>query len=368
MATIEFRRVQIAYGATVVVRDLDLRIEDGEFVVLVGPSGCGKSTILRSIAGLENVAAGELRIGDRVVNGVDPAARDIAMVFQNYALFPNMSVADNITFGARIRREPRPEVAARLAEVAALMQLGDHLHKKPGALSGGQRQRVALARAIMRHPGAFLFDEPLSNLDADFRAAMRSELIRLHRRLGATMVYVTHDQVEAMTMGDRIAVLAPLAQCRGSNLMQLGRPEEIYAAPANLFVARFIGSPRMNLFEAERGSDDVRLGPWRFPPPVRAASDAGSVTVGLRPEHVSVAPAAGPDGLPARVETVENYGHERVLTCSSEFGRVVVRTQGAGSDATAGDTLTLLPQLDRAHLFASQGGERLEQRSPRLRG
>ncbi len=211
MASVEFQNVGISFGATPVVRDLNLTVEDGEFVVLVGPSGCGKSTILRSIAGLAGVSAGDLKIGARRVNDVDPAERDIAMVFQSYALFPNMTVAGNLGFGLKIRGEARGQIDAKVAEAARTVGLSDHLHKRPGALSGGQRQRVALARAILRRPGVFLFDEPLSNLDAEFRTAMRAEIVRFHRDQGASMVYVTHDQTEAMTMGDRIAVLAPLA-------------------------------------------------------------------------------------------------------------------------------------------------------------
>ncbi len=358
MASVEFQNVGISFGATPVVRDLNLTVEDGEFVVLVGPSGCGKSTILRSIAGLAGVSAGDLKIGARRVNDVDPAERDIAMVFQSYALFPNMTVAGNLGFGLKIRGEARGEIDAKVAEAARTVGLSDHLHKRPGALSGGQRQRVALARAILRRPGVFLFDEPLSNLDAEFRTAMRAEIVRFHRDQGASMVYVTHDQTEAMTMGDRIAVLAPLAGGHKSNLMQYGTPDEVYDRPANLFVARFIGTPRMNVVTLPVEGGAVMFGSQRVALP-DAAAGLARVALGQRPEHLRLA-GTGMPGLPGRVEHVENLGHEQILTIASDLGPLILRETRDDAQAALGQPVVLVLDPARLHLFDPQTEARLD--------
>ena len=346
MASVEFQNVAISFGAIPVVRDLNLTIKDGEFVVLVGPSGCGKSTILRSIAGLAGVTSGDLVIGGRRVNDVDPAERDIAMVFQSYALFPNMTVAGNLGFGLKIRGEARPDIERKVAEVAKVVGLSDQLHKRPGALSGGQRQRVALARAILRRPGVFLFDEPLSNLDAEFRTAMRAEIVRFHRNQGASMVYVTHDQTEAMTMGDRIAVLAPLAGGHKTNLMQYGTPDEVYARPANLFVARFIGTPRMNVVTLPVQGGTAAFGSQRMALPPAAAA-LGTVALGQRPEHLRLTGTDQP-GLPGTVEHVENLGHEQILTIASEAGQLILRETRNNPHSLLGQRVQVA--LDPAHL------------------
>ncbi|MBP8930180.1 MAG: ABC transporter ATP-binding protein [Paracoccus sp.] len=343
MASVEFQDVGISFGPASVVRNLNLTVNDGEFVVLVGPSGCGKSTILRSIAGLAQVNAGDLRIDGRRVNDVDPAERDIAMVFQSYALFPNMTVAGNLGFGLKIRGETRAEIDRKVTEVARVVGLSDHLHKRPGALSGGQRQRVALARAILRRPGVFLFDEPLSNLDAEFRSAMRAEIVRFHRSQGASMVYVTHDQTEAMTMGDRIAVLAPLAAGHKANLMQYGTPDQVYARPENLFVARFIGTPRMNVVTLPVEGGALMFGSQRVALP-DAAARLPAVALGQRPEHLHLVPETEP-GLPGTVEHVENLGHETILTLATATGPLILR---GARGAAPGQPLRVA--LDPAHL------------------
>jgi ABC-type sugar transport system ATPase subunit len=358
MSAVSLQGIDISYGSVDVVRNLDLDIKSGEFVVFVGPSGCGKSTTLRLIAGLEEGRSGRVSIGDRIVNDVDPAKRDVAMVFQNYALFPHMSVADNISFGMRLRGEPKEKIRANVADVARMVGLSDHLHKRPGALSGGQRQRVALARAIVRKPAVFLFDEPLSNLDAEFRAAMRSELSRLHRELGSTMIYVTHDQVEAMTMGDRIAVLAPLAQTGHSNLMQFGTPEEVYHRPANLFVAKFIGSPPMNLFDGRADEGGIRFGEIRLP---MEGQVPAAITVGVRPEHVLLNTGEGPFTT-GTVEGTENLGHEKLWFFATEIGRIVARTPDTGN-FRLGEAVNLRFPAERLHLFDLATGERCEPRA-----
>ncbi len=292
MAAIELDDVWKVYDdGTEAVRSLDLSIADGEFIVLVGPSGCGKTTALRMVAGLETITKGEVRIGGRVVNDVPPKERDIAMVFQNYALYPHMSVFDNMAFGLKLQKVPRSEIEERVREAATILDMEDLLNRKPAALSGGQRQRVAMGRAIVRHPQAFLMDEPLSNLDAKLRVQMRSEISRLQDDLGVTTIYVTHDQVEAMTMGDRVAVL------RKGELQQIDSPEVLYSRPTNLFVAGFIGSPAMNLFEGSVEPDTadgawVRFGSYRLPIPPDVLSERPAlanyrgrpIVVGIRPE------------------------------------------------------------------------------------
>ena len=337
------------------VKGVDLEIRDGEFMVLVGPSGCGKSTTLRMIAGLEDISGGTVTIGARVVNDVAPKDRDIAMVFQNYALYPHMTVRDNLGFGLRLRGLPRPEIARRVGEAAALLGLEELLDRKPKALSGGQRQRVAVGRAIVRQPQVFLFDEPLSNLDAKMRVAMRAELVRLHQRLGATMIYVTHDQVEAMTMGDRICVM------RDGHIMQVAAPLELYDRPANLYVAGFIGSPSMNLlrgrleaaaggglvFVAQGGAPRVAVG-GRL-----AAAAAGhvgrEVVLGVRPEDVSFAPA-GTEGLDFVVDLAEAMGAETYLHVRRDAHAVVARVP-PGPPPGRDQPVRLRFAPDRIHLF-----------------
>src|SRR6185503_4403970 len=305
MATVTFDHVWKRFGEFAAVKDLNLGIQDGEFMVLVGPSGCGKTTSLRMIAGLEEVTEGDLKIGDRVVNDVAPKDRDIAMVFQSYALYPHMSIYDNMAFGLKLRKVPKAQIDERVKEAARILNL-ENLQKKPRELSGGQRQRVALGRAIVREPAVFLMDEPLSNLDAKLRVQTRAEIARLHQRLGTTTVYVTHDQVEAMTMGDRIAVM------RDGLLQQVGTPQELYDSPVNVFVAGFIGSPAMNFatVKATEG-EDLMLGSAKLVLSGRAAQAAAQrprgsdLLIGFRPEHLDIANGQGDVvRIPARVDVV----------------------------------------------------------------
>ena len=323
MAAISFRNVSKHYGATPVIDRLNLDIADHEFMVLVGPSGCGKSTALRMIAGLEEITDGELSIGERIVNDVPPKDRNVAMVFQNYALYPHMTVYDNIAFGLRTRRLPPGEIATLVDEAAGVLGLRPLLNRKPKALSGGQRQRVALGRAIVRKPSVFLFDEPLSNLDAELRVQMRAEIARLQQRLGTTTVYVTHDQVEAMTLGHRICLLAPSGPERRPNLQQVGRPLELYDSPRNMFVARFMGSPQMNMFAVIVGGEGTTLeragfrmaAPADLVPTLRAYTGR-TVVMGIRPEHVGDRGAPGASQaamLRGAVEIIETVGHEIIV-------------------------------------------------------
>jgi ABC-type sugar transport system ATPase subunit len=359
MAAVEFQNVGISFGTVPVVKDLSLTVNDGEFVVLVGPSGCGKSTILRSIAGLAGISSGDMRIGGKRMNDADPAARDTAMVFQSYALFPGMTVAGNLAFGLKIRGEARAEIDRKVKEDAAVVGLSDHLHKSPGALSGGQRQRVALARAILRRPGVFLFDEPLSNLDAEFRTAMRAEIVRFHRTQGASMVYVTHDQTEAMTMGDRIAVLAPLVVGHKANLMQYGTPDEVYQRPANLFVARFIGTPRMNVATLLVEGGAIRFGSQHIALPTSAAR-LEKVILGQRPEHLRLSPQGDENGLAGTVEHFENLGHEMILTLSTAIGPLVLREVRSGTALSLGQLVHLSLDPNQVHLFDPASEQRID--------
>ncbi|MFZ8941217.1 MAG: ABC transporter ATP-binding protein, partial [Gemmobacter sp.] len=305
MAEVEIRALRKSYGSVAVVHGVDVDIADGQFVVLVGPSGCGKSTLLRMIAGLEGITGGTIRIGGRVVNNLPPAERDIAMVFQNYALYPHKTVAANMGFPLRMKGMAKPEIETRVAKAAAILGLEPYLARFPRELSGGQRQRVAMGRAIVRDPQVFLFDEPLSNLDAKLRVQMRSEIRELHQRLGTTTVYVTHDQIEAMTMADRIVVM------RDGHIAQVGAPLEVYDRPANVFVAGFIGSPAMNLLPATvAGGGEVEVGGTRLAAPEVAGLAPGTaVTYGVRPEHLDLADT----GLAARVAVVEPTGSETHL-------------------------------------------------------
>jgi multiple sugar transport system ATP-binding protein len=343
-------------GGTTAVDDLQLEIEDGEFLVLVGPSGCGKSTALRMVAGLERISSGRILIGERVVNNVAPMSRDVAMVFQSYALYPHMTVFDNLAFGLRNKRVPRNEIDRRVRDAALILDLGDLLKRKPKQLSGGQRQRVALGRAIVREPAVFLMDEPLSNLDAALRVATRAEILKLHHRVGTTTIYVTHDQVEAMTMGDRIAVM------RRGILQQAGTPEELYTRPQNVFVAGFIGSPAMNLVPVEPASSNgqamLRSGDFVVRVPERfasaAAAEAGrEMVVGLRPEHLAVANGAFPEGaasVPAIVDVVEYLGDEQLVHLHAGEVELVAKVD-VEPRLHVGQDVTLSVPLEKLYLF-----------------
>src|SRR5690348_11766321 len=300
MASVGIRDVRKAFGPNHVIHGVNISIGDGEFVVLVGPSGCGKSTLLRMIAGLENITAGEIRIGERIVNNVPPKERDVAMVFQNYALYPHMTVADNMAFSMRLRGAPKPEIDERVNRAATILGLTQLLGRYPRELSGGQRQRVAMGRAIVRDPKVFLFDEPLSNLDAKLRVAMRAEIKELHQRLKTTTVYVTHDQIEAMTMADKIVVM------HDGRVEQIGAPLELYDRPANRFVAGFIGSPAMNFLPARANGGGIALGSGFSVPAKRQLKENQEIILGIRPEHLEIAQ----DGFEAEVIVVEPTGSE----------------------------------------------------------
>ncbi|MBI1318399.1 MAG: sn-glycerol-3-phosphate ABC transporter ATP-binding protein UgpC [Candidatus Hydrogenedens sp.] len=340
---------------TSAVQALSLEIPDGEFCVLVGPSGCGKSTTLRMIAGLETLTAGVIRIGERVVNEVPPKERDIAMVFQNYALYPHMTVHANMAFGLRMRGMSRAEADRKVREAADMLELTDLLERRPKALSGGQRQRVALGRAIVREPSVFLFDEPLSNLDAKLRVQMRAELSRLHRRLGATMIYVTHDQVEAMTMGQRLAVM------NGGTLRQAAAPMEIYDRPADRFTAEFIGSPAMNFTRGRlAGSEQFATaeGPWRLPAPVGASDWPESLDLGVRPEGVSLTNAESGDSPQGTVVLVEPLGSESLVHVDLDDAVWVVRSRDAELPRV-GEVVCLSIRPGCTHFFDAGSGAAL---------
>ncbi|MGR3485000.1 MAG: ABC transporter ATP-binding protein [Paracoccaceae bacterium] len=339
MATIAFENVGKSYGAVEALGDFDLRVEDGEFCVFVGPSGCGKSTALKLLAGLEATTTGTIRVGERDVTDLGPGRRDIAMVFQNYALYPHMTVGANMGFPLRMRGLPRAEIADKVRAAARMLELTDYLDRKPRALSGGQRQRVALGRAVVREPSAFLMDEPLSNLDAKLRVQTRAEIVRLQRRIGTTTIYVTHDQTEALTMADRIVVM------RGGRIQQVGSPDDLFHRPANAFVAGFIGSPGMNFFGSGLGAGVL---PQGAPP--------GAI-LGIRPEHVRIGDGAG-DGPALRLSLVENLGTEKILHFDLPEGR-----DGAPGTLVArviddrrfeeGQTLPLRFPPDKLHVFDS---------------
>jgi multiple sugar transport system ATP-binding protein len=352
MATVTFDNVNKLYGDFHAVKDMNIEIGDGEFMVLVGPSGCGKTTALRMIAGLEEISSGTLRIGDRVVNDVAPKDRDIAMVFQSYALYPHMSVRDNLAFGLKLRKVPKQEIERRVKEAAETIQLQKLLDRKPKELSGGQRQRVALGRAIVREPAVFLMDEPLSNLDAKLRVQTRAEIARLHQRLGTTTVYVTHDQVEAMTMGDRIAVM------RDGVLQQVGTPQELYDNPVNVFVAGFIGSPAMNFatVKATEG-EDLMLGSAKLVLSGKAAQAAANrprgsdLLIGFRPEHLDIADGSGDVvRIPARVDVVEYLGNEELIHAQTE-GSEIVALVPSERQVKPGQDIELGVPLEKLHVF-----------------
>ena len=367
MASIELRSVTKAYdGGVHAVKNVDLAIADGEFMIFLGPSGCGKSTTLRMIAGLEAATSGDILIGGERVNDVDPAKRDISIVFQNYALFPHMSVRKNLSFGLRLKGTPKAEIERRISHVAGLMGITELLARRPSQLSGGQRQRVALGRALVREPKAFLLDEPLSNLDAKLRAVMRTELIKLHQRLGTTMVHVTHDQVEAMTMGERICIM------KDGEVVQVGAPLAVYTNPADTFVAGFLATPAMNLLEARLEADGdalvVRLpaGPVRVPDAFRDAyaPHAGRpVIAGLRPEDFHEKESeAGAHAVPvaATIETVEALGPETILTLGQPGGEAFAARVSAGGTARAGAPVTLSYDASKLHLFDPATTKRID--------
>ncbi|HEY2930079.1 ABC transporter ATP-binding protein [Piscinibacter sp.] len=352
MADVTLKQVRKRFGSVEVVHAVDVAIADGEFCVLVGPSGCGKSTLLRMVAGLEEISGGEVSIGARVVNKLAPKERDIAMVFQNYALYPHMTVFDNMAFSLRLAKEPDSAVRARVNEAAEVLGLADYLARYPRQLSGGQRQRVAMGRAIVRKPKVFLFDEPLSNLDAKLRVAMRTEIKALHQRLKTTSVYVTHDQIEAMTMADRIVVM------NAGRVAQIGSPLALYDDPANRFVAGFIGSPAMNFLPARVVANGSRVqmqlhGGIAFDAPATRPIEPGrAVALGLRPEDL----APAPEGLAALVKVIEPTGADTQLLCSVAGQDVTVLLRERRS-LRVGDTLSLAPR--RSYLFDAENGDRL---------
>jgi len=362
MAEVSLRDVVKRFGSTEVVPGASLEIADGEFVVFVGPSGCGKSTLLRMIAGLEDVSGGEIRIGGRVVNDVEPSERGIAMVFQSYALYPHMSVERNLSFGLRMNGNDPADTARRVQKAADVLQIAALMDRKPKALSGGQRQRVAIGRAIVREPEVFLFDEPLSNLDAELRVQMRVEIARLHAELGVTMIYVTHDQIEAMTLADRIVVL------RAGRIEQIGAPLDLYDDPANRFVAGFVGSPRMNFMAAEivgvegggivlalRNQGGARL---RLPAPQASVSVGDRVEIGIRPEHFAPA-GKGDCDLTLVVDVTEHLGSTSYVYANTKDGeQLIVERDDPRSDAGAERVTVSIPAA-RAYLFDA-GGARLK--------
>jgi sn-glycerol 3-phosphate transport system ATP-binding protein len=354
MAQVDFRDVRKSYGTLEVIHGVTVRVDDGEFVVIVGPSGCGKSTLLRMVAGLEAISTGQIAIGERVVNDLEPKDRDIAMVFQNYALYPHMSVFDNMAYGLRIRGLPKPDIAERVQRAAGILELGPLLDRKPRQLSGGQRQRVAMGRAIVREPAVFLFDEPLSNLDAKLRVQMRFEIQKLHRRLSTTSLYVTHDQVEAMTLANRMIVM------NAGRAEQVGTPMQVYEDPATQFVAGFIGSPAMNFV------------PAKVEAPGRIAFDHGGaartgaafarepgrpVVAGIRPEHLEPARAENAV-LSGKVEMVEMLGADMLIHFSHGHGTLLARLPH-GPQPEVGTAVHFAAAPDRVFLFDSASGERL---------
>jgi multiple sugar transport system ATP-binding protein len=360
MARVLIRNLNKIFNEVHAVKDVNLEIRDREFVVLVGPSGCGKTTTLRMVAGLETITSGEVLIGDTIVNELPPMDRDIAMVFQNYALYPHMSVYDNMAFGLKMRRFARAEIEQRVREAAGILGIENLLQRKPRQLSGGQRQRVALGRALVRHPQVFLFDEPLSNLDAKLRVQMRVELKKIHDRLGTTAIYVTHDQVEAMTLGDRVVVM------KDGIVQQVGEPLDLYNAPANRFVAGFIGSPAMNFADVglavQEGAmlalaDGIRL---KLPPAIaeRLRSHVGrQVTLGIRPEDLRVGPGNGADGcdFPAIVEVVERLGAQILLDVKVGSGTMVAAVEPSVK-ANVREQLRLAFDAERLHFFDRASG------------
>ncbi|RJL22647.1 ABC transporter ATP-binding protein [Paracoccus siganidrum] len=356
MASITMRNLVKKYGGVTVIPDLNLRIEDEEFIVLVGPSGCGKSTLLRVLAGLEAIDGGELLIGDTRVNDVPAARRDIAMVFQDYALYPHMTVRQNMSFALEMRGMTPAETAPRVEDAARLLDIHPYLDRRPKALSGGQRQRVAMGRAIVRDPKVFLFDEPLSNLDAKLRGQVRAEIKTLSRKLKTTMVFVTHDQVEAMTMADRIVVM------KSGQIQQVGTPEEVYDNPVNVFVASFIGAPSMNFLPARIEGDRLALADGGETLPLalmaEAAPAAGEVLLGIRPEHFQIVPEG--QGLSAVIDLVEPLGSDTLIHCALAGQRVIARVS-PDIRPVAGQRISLTSIAGKAHLFDPDSQTRIGQ-------
>ncbi len=372
MAGVSIRNLTKRYGNVLAVKDFNLEIRDGECVVFVGPSGCGKTTTLRMIAGLEDVQEGEIHIGDRLVNDLPPKDRNISMVFQNYALYPHMNVYKNMAFGLKLRKVNRQEIEARVSNAAAILGLEKLLDRKPKQLSGGQMQRVAVGRAIVRDPEVFLFDEPLSNLDAKLRIQMRNELAKLHHRLSTTMIYVTHDQVEAMTLGDRIVVM------KDGLVQQVGTPLEVYEHPSNLFVAGFVGSPGMNFLEGTLTAEGERL-VFRqadlllYLPEAKVAAVKGKinkpVTLGIRPDYISIMKGSQPEGegsVATKAELVETLGSETLVTATVAESLLIAKAPGV-ADVSFGDAVILHFDLEGAHLFDSETGECLTRNQPGIR-
>jgi len=353
MAQVVLKHIWKRYEGFTAVKDFDLTLEDKEFIVLVGPSGCGKSTTLRMIAGLEEITDGEIYIGDRLVNNVPPKDRDIAMVFQNYALYPHWTVYDNMAFGLKLRKMPRDEIKKKVEQAAKILEIESLLHRKPRALSGGQRQRVAMGRAIVRDPAVFLFDEPLSNLDAKLRVQMRVEISRLHNRLKTTIIYVTHDQVEAMTLADRIVIM------NEGRVQQVGSPLDVYERPANLFVATFIGSPAMNIVEAEYNGEQI-VGTGLLLRPTakqkeRLGELRGALRVGIRPQHLFSVPEGEADNrIAGRVDVVEHLGSERFVYMTVGVTSVTARLADKGTTAE-GASETFRVDINEIHLFDGEG-------------
>ncbi len=359
MGAISIRNVDKRYGqgpkALQVIHGVNAEIADGEFVVIVGPSGCGKSTLLRMVAGLEEITAGEISIGGRVVNHIEPSERDIAMVFQNYALYPHMSVYDNMAYGLKIAKVPKPEIEQRVQKAAKILELGGLLDRKPRQLSGGQRQRVAMGRAIVRQPAVYLFDEPLSNLDAKLRAQTRLEIQKLHRELGVTSLFVTHDQVEAMTLAERMIVM------NSGRIEQIGTPEQVYQQPATTFVAGFIGSPPMNLLQGEARGARFTVGAAGAAGGValelpRPAPRDGPLLLGARPEHIDLAPGGG---WPLAVEMLEMLGAERLVHGRIGGTPFTLRIEGTQAPPPAGSTIHLQMQPEQLHWFDATSGQRV---------
>jgi multiple sugar transport system ATP-binding protein len=357
MASVSFQKVEKNFGATKVIHGIGFDIQDGEFMVLVGPSGCGKSTLLRMLAGLEEISAGTIAIDGKVVNDMESKDRDIAMVFQSYALYPHMTVADNMAFSLKLRKAPPSTIEERVSRAAKILNLEPYLKRYPRELSGGQRQRVAMGRAIVRDPKVFLFDEPLSNLDAKLRVAMRGEIKALHQRLKTTTVYVTHDQVEAMTMADRIVVM------HDGRVEQIGTPLELYDRPRNLFVAQFIGSPAMNVIEGTvRRNGTAYLeaaGGARWPLGNASAADGQRVAYGIRPEHLELGSANATNGVPGEIIVVEPTGAETELLVQVGEAQIVLVTHGRPV-VNPGDKVALAVDPTMAHVFDQATGERLK--------
>ncbi len=355
MGAISLRNVEKVYGlgarANKVIHGVNAEIADGEFVVIVGPSGCGKSTLLRMVAGLEEITGGEIAIGGRVVNDLEPSQRDIAMVFQNYALYPHMSVFDNMAYGLKIAKLPKAEIEARVNKAAGILELGGLLARKPRELSGGQRQRVAMGRAIVRQPQVFLFDEPLSNLDAKLRAQTRLEIQKLHAELGVTSLFVTHDQVEAMTLAQRMIVM------NAGVMEQIGTPENVYARPESTFVASFIGSPPMNLLKGQADGSRLMVGGQTLALP-QPCPRAGELVLGVRPEHTALSEG---QGWPATVEMVEMLGAERLVHCRLGQALFTVRIDGMRRPPRMGEGVLLQASPDHLHWFDASSGRRIEE-------